>query len=142
VADLVRALQKLLHALLGIETADALHGHPKVGASWEGWVIEQTLGALRLAGERVTPFYWRTHGGAEVDLVLETRGRRIPVEIKLRSDPVPSRGLFEAMKDLGARTAFVVHGGRESFPLGRGVRAIPSELVASPDVLRRTLLAT
>src|SRR5205823_12311636 len=62
----------LLHALLGADSATALHAHPKVGASWEGFVLDELIG---LAGER-NAFYWRTQAGAELDLLLFVRGRR------------------------------------------------------------------
>jgi len=130
----------LLHALLGVADPDGLRGHPKVGASWEGFVIEQILGALGQA--RVSPraFFWRTHGGAEVDLILEMGGTILPIEVKLSGSPVVSRGLLECMKDLSCPLAFVVHGGEDEFPLGQGVRALPARLLATPDRLRDSLL--
>jgi predicted AAA+ superfamily ATPase len=129
----------LLHGLLGIHSYDALRAHPKVGASWEGWVVEQILGALQLAGERVEPFFWRTHGGAEVDLILSFRGRVVPAEIKLGPEARPSRGLLECMSDLGVRSGFVIHGGVSAHPLGKGVWAIPASLVAEPERLSGAL---
>jgi hypothetical protein len=130
----------LLHALLGVADSDALRGHPKVGHSWEGFVIEQVLGSLALAGVAARPFFWRTHGGAEVDLILEVGGRVVPVEVKLSGAPSASRGLVECMKDLSCPRGFVIHGGDDSFPLGRGVLALPARLLARPERLRRALL--
>ena len=130
----------LLHALLGVADLDALRGHPKVGASWEGFVIEQVLGALGLLGERPRPYFWRTHGGAEVDLVLEMRGRILPIEVKLSGAPTAGRGLLECMKDLSLAAGFVIHGGEAAFPLGRKVFALPASVLARPERLKEALL--
>lgn len=130
----------ILHSLLEVPGADALRAHPKVGASWEGWVIEQTLGALTLAGESARASFWRTHGGAETDLVLELRGRTVPVEIKLGGEPRVTRGLVECRKDLASPAGIVLHGGPASFPLGNGFWALSAELLAEPRRLRDALL--
>ena len=130
----------LLHALLGISDSDALRGHPKVGASWEGFVIEQVLGALGQVGVSPRPFFWRTHGGAEVDLILEIGTTLVPIEVKLSGSPSISRGFGECMKDLACPAGFVIHGGEDEFPLGRAVRALPARLLASPERLREALL--
>jgi hypothetical protein len=113
----------LVHALLGLGSLDKVLGHPVAGPSWEGWVLEQALAGLP---ETVKPFYYRTHGGTEVDLVLESGGRTVlAVEIKRTSAPSSSRGLREAMADLKIEKAFLVHAGSGSYPLGGGVEAIP-----------------
>jgi predicted AAA+ superfamily ATPase len=130
----------LLHSLLGLADLDALRGHPKVGASWEGFVIEQVIGTLSLLGEKPRPFFWRTHGGAEVDLLLEIRGRLIPIEIKLSGAPTVSRGLIECMKDLSLRAGIVLHGGESAFPLGRRVYAVPASVFSRPERLHEALL--
>jgi hypothetical protein len=130
----------LLHALLGLADLDALRRHPKLGASWEGFVLEQVVGSLALAGERTRSYFWRTHGGAEVDLLLELKGRLLPIEIKLSGAPVVERGLAECMKDLSLRAGFVIHGGASGFPLGRGVIALPATVLAEPERLREALL--
>ncbi len=128
-----------LHSLLGIRDVDGLRSHPKVGASWEGFVIEQILGALTLAGESPRGYFWRTGGGAEVDLILEVSGRRVAIEIKLSGSPTISRGMHECLKDL-ACPGFIIHGGRGEFPLGDSVRALPAHLTATPERLRKALL--
>jgi predicted AAA+ superfamily ATPase len=114
----------LLHALLATPDADALRGHPKVGASFEGFVIEQVLGALGLAGVNARPFFWRTHGGAEVDLLLLLRGELVPIEIKLGGAPPDVRSLRSCMADLGLRTGFVVGAVREPIVLRPGIRMV------------------
>jgi predicted AAA+ superfamily ATPase len=125
----------LLHALLATSDVDALRGHPKVGASFEGFVIEQLLGALALAGVNARPFFWRTHGGAEVDLLLDTGKAVVPVEVKLSGSPAVTRGLLECMKDLSCPHGFVLHGGEQEYSMGQGVHALPAHLVAQPDRL-------
>lgn len=80
----------LLHSLLNTRDESALLSQPWVGASWEGFVIEQILGALSHQDEQVQPFFFRTHEGQEIELVLDFGTRRWAVEIKLTSSPRPS----------------------------------------------------
>ena len=111
----------LVHALLGIGSQDDLLGHPVVGGSWEGLVLENLIGA---AGDRPVSFY-RTARGAEIDLVVEgPDGRRLAVEIKRSSAPTVSRGFRVGCEDLGVAEAVVVYPGVERFPLGGGVIAM------------------
>lgn len=110
------------HALLGIETVDGLFGHPVVGGSWEGFVIENIAGALPA---RASCGYYRTSGGAEIDLVLDLGAGEIwAIEIKRSSAPRVSRGFYSGCEDLRPARRFVVHGGNESFPLAGDIRAV------------------
>ena len=110
------------HALLGIETLDDLFGHPVIGGSWEGYVVENIAGALP---GRASCGYYRTAGGAEVDLVLNLGAGEIwAVEIKYSSAPRVSRGFHSACEDLRPNRKFVVHAGSESFPLAKDIRAV------------------
>ena len=112
----------LLHALLGIGDREALLGHPVVGGSWEGFVVESLLA---VAPVRTVPGYYRTSGGAEVDLVLELPGgRRWVVEIQRSPGAVPSRGFHEAFRDLEAERGWIVHAGSGTHPLSKGMEAI------------------
>jgi len=110
----------LLHALLGIETFDALESNPKLGASWEGFVIEQVLTA---AGDR-DAYYWGTQSGAELDLLLTVGGKRIGVEVKYADAPRATRSMRVAMADLGLSRLYVVHPGTARYGLGDGAEAI------------------
>jgi uncharacterized protein len=130
----------LLHTLLGVADREALRAHPKLGASWEGWVIEQVLSTLVVANERPEAFFWRTHGGAEVDLLLTLRGRPVPFEVKLGTTPSVTRGLTECMKDLGIEHGFVLYGGDTSYPLSPNVQALPASLLADPKAFVRAVL--
>jgi predicted AAA+ superfamily ATPase len=103
----------LLHALLELPDLDAVLGHPVVGGSWEGFVIETLLAA---AGDALTPSFYRTQDGAEMDLVLERGGRvAFAVEVKRSSAPVLSRGYYHACQVLRPERRLVVHGGDASW---------------------------
>lgn len=111
----------IAHALLGVTTLDDLLGHPVVGASWEGMVIESLIAAAREA----KPSYYRTAAGAEIDLILEgPTGKRVAIEIKRSTAPVPARGLWQGLEDINAQHAIVVYPGSETFPLANGVDAM------------------
>lgn len=86
----------LLHATMMVGNRDQLYRQPWLGASWEGFVIEQTLATLECLGVRVSPYFFRTSDGYEVDLVLEFAQERWAVEIKLTSNP--DRGLIKRLE--------------------------------------------
>ena len=124
----------LLHALLGIGDEETLHGHPVIGFSWEGFIIEQVL-ALRQPRDA---WFFRTAAGAEIDLLLPGRSSTPThaIEIKYALDPKPARGFWSALKDLTIEHADVVYPGKESYPLTEHVQALPAiALAASPDIL-------
>ena len=104
----------LLHALLGIDTYDALLAHPIVGASWEGMVIEHLLSH---APEGAQPHFYRTAAGAELDLVIETGGRLEVFEAKFGLSPTLSKGYHHALADLGVSRGRIVYSGTESYVL-------------------------
>jgi predicted AAA+ superfamily ATPase len=120
----------LVHALLQVEDLGTLLGHPVVGASWEGFVIENLLACappLTQAG------FYRTLRGAEMDLVLDLPGgERWGVEVKRGQVPTLGPGFHNARADLECDAAFVVHSGPESFPLASGVEA-----TSLPELCRR-----
>ena len=122
------------HALLGIETVDDLFGHPVIGGSWEGFVVENIASALPA---RASCGYYRTSGGAEVDLVVDLgAGELWAIEIKRSSAPKISRGFHSACDDLQPTRRFVVHAGNESYPLAKDVRAVT--LPAITDLLAQS----
>ena len=112
----------VLHALLGIDSMQALNSHPKSGASWEGFLLDAVIDRLRLEDEHV--HFWATHTGAELDLMLTRGTRRIGVEIKRTAAPRVTPSIRSALRDLGLAEVIVVHAGRESGPLGANVRAV------------------
>ena len=113
----------LVHALLGLETADALLSHPVVGGSWEGWIIENLLACVP-AGTEAS--YYRTAVGAEIDLVLELPGRGAwAVEIKRSSAPSVSKGFHLACDDIRAARRLVVSAANARFPMAGGIEHLP-----------------
>jgi hypothetical protein len=112
----------LLHGLLELETLHDVLGHPVAGPSWEGFAIESLIAA---AGERRTPYFYRTADGAEIDLLFERGGSvELAIEIKRTTAPDVSRGFHLARADVRPREAFVVHGGTETWPMPDNVTAI------------------
>jgi hypothetical protein len=112
----------ILHALLGIETREDLLSHPKVGASWEGFVLTQIVSRLGARPEEV--FFWATHAGAELDLLVVRGTRRLGFEIKRTSAPASTRAMHAARESLGLDRIDVIHAGEHTFPLGPGLRAV------------------
>jgi predicted AAA+ superfamily ATPase len=128
----------LLHYFLGIRSAAALETHPARGASFEAFLIDQLISAYRRVAPGSQAYFWRTAQGDEVDLLIETRSRLIPFEVKLHSSPGPdaARSLWRYMADLELRRGYVIYPGRERYSLGRGVTALPAEaLLARPASL-------
>jgi uncharacterized protein len=112
----------LLHALLGLDDKEALLGHPVLGASWEGYVIENLIA---LAPERVEPSFYRTSGGAEIDLVLRwPDGREWAIEVKRSLSPKPTRGMRSAIEDLEPERSFIVYPGEDRYRLGEKIEAV------------------
>ena len=112
----------ITHALLNIPDYNSLLGHPVVGGSWEGFVIENILA---LVPSRVQPYYYGTPRGAEIDLILEfPGGTEWAIEIKRNSAPSVSKGFYSGCEDIKADKRFVVYSGLESFPMGEGITAI------------------
>lgn len=112
----------LLHALLGIEGPEDLLRHPVCGASWESFVIDEIITALRV--DRRDCYFWATHAGAELDLLVASRGERLGFEIKRTSAPRRSRSMTTASADLALDRLDVVYHGDGVFPLGDGIRAV------------------
>ncbi len=120
----------IVHALLGITDHNSLAGHPVVGASWEGFVIENLLSAAP-AGTRAS--FYRTSAGAEVDLVLELPGSRGPwaVEVKRGLGAALGKGFRNALEDIKPERSFVVTGGSDRYPVAKDVEAIGLREMAS-----------
>lgn len=112
----------LLHTLLGLETREDLLGHPKVGASWEGFAIGEIVAHLGARPEEC--YFWRLHTGAELDLLVRRGNRRRGFEIKRTSAPKVTRSMRSAVENLNLEDLVVVHAGEDSYPLARGIRAV------------------
>lgn len=109
------------HALLSIPDRTGLQSHPKLGASWEGFCIEQILS---LTGDREA-FFWATHGGAELDLLVFHHGRRLGFEFKYSERPSTSRSMHVAGEDLSLDHLYLVYPGEHITPLDAGITACP-----------------
>ena len=112
----------LLHTLLGLGTAEAVLGHPTVGASWEGFALQQVVSRLGARPEEC--FFWATHNGAELDLLVVRGGRRLGFEFKLSESPSATPSMRLALLDLKLDSLNVVHAGDRSWPMGERLRAI------------------
>ena len=111
----------LFHALHAIATPVELESHPKLGASWEGFAMEQ---AIRLMG--VThPYFWRTHTGAELDLVWQARGGLWGMEFKYQDAPGMTRSVRAVLRDLPLRHLWIVYPGPERYRLDKAVSVLP-----------------
>jgi hypothetical protein len=111
----------LLHALLGISNQRDLEHHPKVGASWEGYAVEEVLKALRPDDA----YYWATYNGAEIDLVIFKNGRRIGVECKRADAPTITPSMRIALDNLKLDELQVVYPGEKRYTLSKGVEVVP-----------------
>lgn len=121
----------LLHALLDLPDRAAIESHPSLGASWEGFALAQLATATESRPDQ--RYFWATHGGAELDLLVVRGGERIGMEIKRTAAPRLTASLRSAITTLGLDRAYIVHAGTDSFPLGERVEAI-----AAADIARRT----
>jgi hypothetical protein len=111
----------LLHFLLGIDSMKSLRSHPRYGASWEGFALEQVLAIF---GER-DGYFWKTQKGAELDLLLQRHGLRYGFEFKCTDAPSMTRSIHVALEDLQLRKVYVIYPGTEQYALHERVDAIP-----------------
>ena len=117
----------ILHSLLGLETLRDLTGHPKVGASWEGFLLDQV--AARLGVEPEECLFWATHAGAELDLLIVRGRRRLGFEFKRTTAPKITPSMRAALEDLELSRIDIIHAGSETFPLARRIRAVAARRI-------------
>lgn len=117
----------IFHRLQGIASWDAMQTHPKLGASWEGFAVEETLKAVA----HDEAYFWAVHGGSELDLLLFRDGRRTGVEFKRSDAPNLTRSMSIAMKDLKLDELVIVYPGTRSYELGGRVKVLPLTEIAS-----------
>jgi len=120
----------VLHALLALEHADGIFRHPKLGASWEGFAVEQVIAC---AGSRDV-YFWATHSGAELDLLVFKNGKRLGFEMKYADAPKTTKSMRSAISDLRLDALHVVYPGSRSYPIDRTISAL--SIVDIPTVLR------
>lgn len=122
----------LLHRLLGIRTRKELLEHPKVGASWEGFVVEQILATE----PHEDAWFWATHQGAEMDLLLQREAGLFGVEIKRADVPRMTPSIRIALEDVGLQRVAVVYPGSRRYPLASNVEVVPAgDLAGGPGCL-------
>ena len=117
----------LLHTLLGLRGREDLESHPVLGHSWESFAMQTVVRRLRAEAEEC--FFWATHGGAELDLLVVRGNVRLGFEFKRTERPRRTRSLHAARTTLGLDHVDVVHAGAETHPLGDGVRALALQRV-------------
>lgn len=120
----------MLHALLSVQTHKDLTGHPKYGASWEGFALGQVLDLLRPEES----YFWATHGGAELDLLIFRRGKRYGFEFKCEDAPRLSKSMKVALDDLGLEKLWVVYPGPQAYRLGKKAEVLPLKDL-KPDLI-------
>ena len=117
----------LLHALLELDRHRELLGHPKLGASWEGFALEQVLALL----PSQSAHFWATHSGAELDLMLTIRGKRYGFEFKHADAPGTTRSMHSSITDLSLSHLWVIYPGTECYPLKDNITVLPAHEIPS-----------
>jgi len=112
----------VFHALMGIGSLDQLMSNPRIGASWEGFALEETLGLLDRRSEEV--FFWSTHSGAEVDLVYQRNGKLYGIEFKHADAPGLTRSMGSALSDLDLERITVIYPGDNDYSVHEKVRVV------------------
>jgi hypothetical protein len=111
----------IFNALLQLRTLDDMQSHPKLGASWEGFALEQVLSAL----DARDPHFWATHAGAELDLLLTIGGRRIGFEFKYGDAPARTRSMLVALRDIKLDRLFVIYPGNQEYEIDEKIAVVP-----------------
>jgi uncharacterized protein len=117
----------ILHSLLGLKTKLQVQSHPKLGFSWEGFALEQVIGLL---GAEKDCYFYRTHGGAELDCLIVREGRKYGFEFKYDDAPRPAKSMHVAVADLGLEKLWIVHPGTQRYPLHARMDAVPLVQIA------------
>ncbi len=112
----------ILHTLLGIKESMAMFAHPKVGFSWEGFVIEQLI---RLIPSDQPPYFYKTHGGTELDLLLHLGTKRYGFEFKMNDQPTLTKSMHMVLDDLELEKLFIVYPGKNHFRLHPKIETLP-----------------
>lgn len=113
----------ILHALLSLEDKKDILSHPKLGASWEGFALEEAIRCLQLKEEEA--FFWGVHTGAELDMVFEKKGKLYGIEVKYTQAPSLTPSMRFALSELSLRHLWVVYPGKEKYPLSHDITVIP-----------------
>jgi hypothetical protein len=112
----------IFHTLLGLADLTQIQSHPKLGFSWEGFALEQVIG---LAGAEREVYFYKTHGGAELDCLLIRDGKRFGFEFKYEDAPGPTKSMHTVFRDIKLETLCVIYPGTRSYPIGEKVEVAP-----------------
>ena len=112
----------LLHAQLGIKSFQDLDTHPKLGASWEGFLLEQVVQQSKAEWDQC--YFWATHSGAELDLMIIHGRQRSGVEFKRTDSPKVTKSMRIAIDDLHLKRLYIIHAGKENYPMDRNIIAV------------------
>ncbi|OGP66841.1 MAG: hypothetical protein A2031_06870 [Deltaproteobacteria bacterium RBG_19FT_COMBO_43_11] len=115
----------ILHALFALEGKKDVLLHPKLGASWEGFALEEAIKTAHLKEDEA--FFWGVHAAAEIDLVFQKKGELYGIEVKYAQAPNLTQSMRSALKELSLKHLWIIYPGKESYPLDRNVTAIPLE---------------
>ena len=115
----------IFHSLMQVSTLADLHGHPKIGASWEGFALEHVINIFRTRDA----YFWATHAGAELDLMLTIKGKRYGFEFKYTDAPGRNRSMHIAIEDLGLEHLWVIYPGDQKYALDDKITAIPLQVI-------------
>ena len=115
----------IFHSLMQVSTLADLHGHPKIGASWEGFALEHVINIFRTRDA----YFWATHAGAELDLMLTIKGNRYGFEFKYTDAPGRNRSMHIAVEDLGLEHLWVIYPGDQKYVLDDKITAIPLQVI-------------
>jgi predicted AAA+ superfamily ATPase len=117
----------LLHNLLSLTDIHSLFGHPRIGASWEGFALEQFLNIVQLP----EAYFWSTHSGAEIDLFFSYRGNRYGVEFKYNEAPKTTKSMRVAISDLQLDHLWIIYPGKNSYPVDEKISVSPLNEVSN-----------
>lgn len=112
----------LFHTLMSIENFSDLTAHPKLGASWEGFALEQVIQHLKLRAEEF--YFWAAHTGAELDLFFRKHGKQWGIEIKYQDAPTITKSMLSAIEELSLAHLWILYPGKESYPLSKQITAV------------------
>ncbi|MBN2425164.1 MAG: ATP-binding protein [Calditrichaceae bacterium] len=112
----------LFHSFIGVNSLDQLLGNPKLGASWEGFALEQVILRLDLKEEEV--YFWAVHTGAELDLVFRKNGKLWGIEVKYNESPVPTKSMYSAIAELNLERIWVIYPGKNVYPIDHKITVL------------------
>jgi predicted AAA+ superfamily ATPase len=122
----------LLHVFLSIDSKTALNGHPKLGASWEGFALEEFISFHKLSEQEC--FFWGLHTGAELDLVFQKSGKLYGLEVKYSDAPKMTKSMHSALAELNLEKLFVLYPGKDAYKLDKKIEVIGIEALSASSL--------